>query len=108
VQADAVRLFGGPPLYDFYCFRKAGVMLHVPGAITSPNEQRGQMSFTAQSWTSKPYYILLSGLTSEPKVLIDGHPMVLAAPNEYNEQKGRLILRLHGTAHVRVSFDADK
>lgn len=108
VQADAVRLFGGPPLYDFYCFRKASVMLHVPGAITSPNEQHGQISFAGQSWTSKPYYILLSGLTSEPKVLVDGHPMALAAPNEYNEQKGRLILQLHGPTHVRVSFDAGK
>ncbi|HEX5242851.1 MAG TPA: hypothetical protein VFW23_06260, partial [Tepidisphaeraceae bacterium] len=61
-----------------------------------------------QSWSPKPYYVLLSGLTSEPKVLIDGHPAPLAAPNEYDEQKGRLILQLHGPAHVRVGFGTDK
>ena len=100
--ADAVRLYDRPALYDFRTFREAGLMVHAPGNIIDPHEGAGQASFRVQSWSSRPYYLLIVGLKSPPQVRINGSLINLGAPHQYMQPEGRLILQVMGRAKVDI------
>ncbi len=102
VQASAIRLVGGPEVYDFRVFREAGLMVHAPGAIEQPKDGAGGVRFRVRGWIGEPYYVLVAGLASEPAVRINGRPVVLGAPHEYLPDRGRLILRVEGSPMIEV------
>ena len=102
VQANAVRLYGGAPMYDLHCFREAGAFVHAPGDITQAHEKSGEISFTAACWPKDPCYILISGLKHVSAVTINGAPVELAGNNKWHEQEHRLILQVTGKVDVVI------
>src|SRR5262249_11230585 len=70
VVACAVRYFGQTPLYDFWSFRKNGVRIHAPGAILDANEKPGRVGFQIEPWLHRPYFVLINGLTKQPRLKI--------------------------------------
>jgi hypothetical protein len=107
VQAPAVRLFSGAPLYDFRAFRTASgraglpLLVHAPGAIEGEQEEPGRIAFTVRGWPSDPYFILIAGLRSAPSVRINGQETPLVAPHQYLAT-GRLILQVSGSPSVEI------
>ncbi len=75
VQANAVRLYGGPEVYDYRVFRKSGCVLHAPGSIVSPFEGSGSLAFTIRVWAGMKTHALLSGLKRAPRVTVNGAPV---------------------------------
>ena len=54
--------------------------------------------------TPRGYYVLVSGLRKKPNLKLDGKPVACAAPHEFLEPEGRLILRLERPARVGLDF----
>jgi len=102
VQANAVRLFNRPEIYDFRVFRANGLFVHAPGALTNVKEETGAVSFTVEGWADRPYYVLVAGLKSAPRVRVNGRETPPANPHQYVERKGQLILRLEGKPKVEI------
>jgi len=102
VQASAIRLLGGPEIYDFRVFRQAGLLVHAPGTIEDARDSADRVSFTVRGWTGQPYYVLVVGCKAPPRVRIDGRPVTLEAPHQYMADAGRLILRVEGTPRVEI------
>jgi hypothetical protein len=104
LQACAARYFDPNPVYDFWCFRQNNLRLHAPGGIQQAEEKARRISFQVQPWRPNSYFVLVNGLKSEPKVLVNGKAAGISAPNEFVQNKGWLILRLEGKAHVELSL----
>ncbi|HSV74975.1 MAG TPA: hypothetical protein VLH79_14540 [Chthonomonadales bacterium] len=100
VQACAIRLFGGPEVYDYRVFGEA--VVHAPGAITGPLERDGVLRFTVQGWLGRPYDVLVSGLRSPPTVRVNGERVALGGPNRFVAEGGLLALRVEGTPTIEV------
>jgi hypothetical protein len=96
VQACAVQYFTGAPLYDFHAFRQNGWQVHAPGAIRDAQETANKVSFRVEAWPCRPYFILVNGLAQKPRVKVGGKEIALTGNNEFQEEKGRLLLQLEG------------
>jgi len=103
VQANAIRLLGGPEIYDFNAFRQAGLLVHAPGAIEDARDSTDRVTFSVRGWTGQPYYVLVAGCKAPPRVRIDGRPVTLADPHQYMADVGRLILRVEGTPRIEIA-----
>jgi len=105
VQSDAIRLIGGPELYDFRFIRKLGLFIHAPGAITNV-EEGGELavSFVVKGWPTEPYYLLVGGLKRRPAVTINGSADCAPNSQYYNEIAGRLVLKVTGTPRISISI----
>jgi hypothetical protein len=103
VLANAIRLFDRPLLYDYHVSRENGLVVHAPGGIDGIFEERGNITFVAEGWADHPYYMLIAGLRTEPRVHINGDEIALAAPHVFDAEAGRLILRIDGVAKITVS-----
>ncbi len=104
VQTQAVRLFNKPALYDFRALRQSGLLIHAPGAISDVKEDANSAQFKISSWREKPYFVLINGLKSAPKIRINGQDVPLAAPHQFNAEKGRLILQLQGKSAIEIAL----
>lgn len=104
VQADAIRFFGGPALYDFYSFPAEGLLVHAPGAIVDTAEEPQGIRFTVQGWSNRPYFLLVVGFATMPRVRINGQETPLTSPHQYLPQSGRLILPVTGDPTIEISL----
>ena len=102
LEANAVPFYTGAALYDFRAFRSCGLFVHAPGPISAPTDKPGSASFTVQGWPEGPYRVLVSGVPSEPRVLIDGSPVTLSEPNEWHPGTGILVLTVRGKPQVVI------
>jgi hypothetical protein len=101
---EAVRYYGGGPLYDFREFPIAGLRVHAPGAINVVGAGKGFVEFTVEGWPEKPYYILINGIKVAPKVWIDGRDIALTAPQVFQASSGRLVLSVSGRPRVKIEM----
>jgi hypothetical protein len=97
-----VFLYRRGAIYDFRSFRRAGMLVHAPGAIEDVTEDAGSVSFTVRTWPKGPYYLLVAGLKSRPTVRINGRALELAEPHQFQADKGRLVLKLEGETKVEI------
>ncbi len=104
LQACAVRYFGQTPVYDFWSFRKNGLRVHAPGGISNASETPGQVRFQVETGLNHPYYVLINGLTQEPRLTINGRRTSCTAPHLFLEKEGRLILQLDGKTRVELAL----
>ena len=103
VQAPAVQLLTGIPLYEMRVFHaKERIILHAPGAISISQITGDGVTFDIKTWTKKPYDLLLLGFKKAPTVLIERKSVSLEAPNRYDAVSGRLILHLTGDHEVQL------
>jgi len=105
LMAAAARLYGGLPLYDFHRFAKSGLLVHAPGSITELSDEATATEFTVQSGWDRPYYILVAGLRSKPRVSINDVQIALREPNEYVEPAGRLVLQFSGKGRIAIQAE---
>jgi hypothetical protein len=102
--ASACHYYGQTAVYDFACFRTHDLRVHAPGSLTPTRESPGQISFQVTSWVDHPYYILISGLAKLPKLKINGKTTNCAAPHEFIEKEGRLILKVEGNPRIHLDL----
>jgi hypothetical protein len=102
----AAWMFGPPRLYDFRVFRASGLMVHAPGEIGGVEESATAVAFTVAGWPAQPYWILVNGFNQPPVVKVNGQPVRLEPPNEFQTGTGRLILQLERKARVEISLGA--
>lgn len=104
VLAPAIRTLAEPPIYDFRALPERGLRIHAPGAIQLTEAGRPGVAFTVHGWSPRPYYIVVNGLRQTPHVRLNGAPTVMAAPHEYQDAAGRLILRVEGRTLVELEL----
>ena len=64
----------------------------------------GAAEFTVAGWRNRPYWVLVTGLKSPPRVRIDGVTAPLAGPDRFVPEGGLLILRVTGRPSIEVSL----
>jgi len=104
VEACAVRYFGPIPVYDFWSFRRAGVLVHAPGEIKDPVETKDKVKFNLVPWVEGPYYVLINGLKQKPQLKIGRQRADCSAPHEFLEKEGQLVLKLGGSTQIEVGL----
>ena len=105
LQANAIRLFRRPAIYDYHVFTASGIIAHAPGAISEPKEQPGHRSFTVRPWGDRPCRVLVVGLDTVPAVRIDATRVSLQTPHDFLKNEGCLILRIEGRARIDILTD---
>jgi hypothetical protein len=100
--ANAARLDFGPAPYDFRSALKAGMFIHVPGDIVNLTDEAGMVRFTARGWPGAEYTVLVTGLQSRPRLLIDGKETPLSGGNEWLDKEGALAVKIRGSATIEI------
>ncbi|MDW8319731.1 MAG: hypothetical protein RMM08_00075 [Armatimonadota bacterium] len=103
VQANAVRLYNLPAVYDYRVLRHSGVVVHAPGTITVIADQKSLCKFQVKSWIDKPYYVLINGLSKPPQVRLNAQNITIASPHQYLQDTGNLILQVRGDIEVEIT-----
>jgi hypothetical protein len=104
LQANAARFYTGFGLYDFRAFREAGLYVHVPGTIISSRDATDSAMFVIKAWPAKPYYVLVSGLKSTPRVRVNGRSVARTDSAEWRSEAGILILRVQGNPRIELKL----
>ncbi len=104
VQANAIRLYGGPEIYDYHISRPNDVVVHAPGALAEVQETPGNLSFRVRGWTDQPYHVLVVGLKGAPTVRLDGKETPLTEPHQFLAAEGQLILRVEGSPTIALTL----
>jgi len=104
VGANAVNYYTQIPLYDFRRFAKMGLNVHAPGRIQKQKDGARFATFRVQGWPAQPYYVLLSGLPSKPRVRINGRELLMEPPHEWNEGARWMAVQVQGWANIEVQF----
>jgi hypothetical protein len=102
VMAAAARLYGGQPLYNFHRFANRGFFVHAPGQVSDIHDDDAGASFVVEPWTRRPCRVLISGLQHVPHLTIDGIEVPAAAPHQYVQEKGWLILQIGGRQKIAL------
>ncbi|MGE5611425.1 MAG: hypothetical protein ACM359_19405 [Bacillota bacterium] len=102
VQANAVRLYGQPPVYSFHAFRSAGLLVHVPGRLSEVREESKRVSFKVGECIRPRYHVLIAGRKDLPQVRVNGAEAA-ADLYEYRKEEGLLILHLSGDAALELT-----
>lgn len=98
VEANAVRYYGGPPLYDLVTLGARRVVVRAPGSIHVMADGTRMARFRVKGFTPGPYYVALSGLGRQAHVRVNGTEA--AAP----QANGRLTLRVSGSPVITLTF----
>ena len=101
LQANAVRLFGGPPMYDFRRFPRHGLLVHAPGEIEAIEETEKDVRFRVTGWPKDRYHILVAAIGAASRVTVNGQPAGAGVADFYGDDK-RLILTVDGAAAVKI------
>jgi len=89
---------------DYRVLRNNGTIIHAPGTITVLADRKGSCKFEVKSWTDKPYYVLVNGLTRQPQVKLNGQSVALASPHQFLHDGGNLILQVQGETEVEITI----
>lgn len=104
--APAIRALGAGEIYDFRALPRQGLRLHAPGTIRDLEERADGLRFTVAGWDPRPTFVLVNGLRQTPQVRLNGVPVSLAPPHEYQAAEGRLILQFTGTTAIELIHPA--
>jgi hypothetical protein len=102
VQANAVRLYNLPAVYDYRVLRHSGVIIHAPGTITVLADRKGLCKFRVKSWIDRPYFVLINGVTKQPRVKLNDQTVAIVYPHQYLQETGNLILQVQGEVEVEM------
>jgi hypothetical protein len=98
----ALRVLTGRPSYELRALRASGLWVHAPGALEQVSDTPGRASFTVAGWSERPYSVVVHGLRSAPRLMIDGKAAAVQPPHQFLPDPGSLILQLQGTAAVAI------
>ncbi len=100
--APSLRMFGDDLAYDYLALRERGVSLHAPGRIKNLKESENSLSFEVAPWKKDPSWLLVSGLKTRPKVLLNGVEIQVTPPHEWNHIEGWLTVQIQGATTVEL------
>jgi len=107
VQAHVPELFGKGTLYEVKKLATKNWFLHAPCAIHDVRETPDSLTFTADGWDKKAFYVLLSGV-ERPPADFTIRPLARAAQSQPNTdvrpQQHLLVLTLHEPSEVQLRF----
>ena len=108
VQANLPELYGKGKIYDLKKLPNNGWFIHAPCAINNIRESEDEVTLVADGWADEPYYILISGLETEPaevsaRKLVGSKslPFKPAQNNFYREYK-YLTIKLKGKSEIQI------
>jgi hypothetical protein len=103
--ASASWFYSQAPVYDFCIPRTTGVRIHAPGPISRARtlSDPWHLGFEVESWVNGPYWVLINGLLGKPVLTINNQVTKVAAP-QFQENEGRLILRLEGKTQIALEL----
>jgi hypothetical protein len=105
VQANAVQLFTGRPLYEMRVFRGSGAIVHAPGPIEVRADGKAETRFQVEPWASGPCYLLLSRAQGKPRtVRFNGALAETSGQSEYHDKEQALVLRIQGRTEVEIAW----
>ncbi|HEY8750865.1 MAG TPA: hypothetical protein VIM11_22970 [Tepidisphaeraceae bacterium] len=102
LMAEAARVYGKVPLYDFVSARKSGLLIHAPGKISDVEDTQSGAKFEVEGWSGRPYNLLVAGIKAKPEVRIDGRVIGLGGVNEFDEAGRRLVLQVKGRVGIEL------
>jgi len=110
VQAHLAELYGKGKIYDVKKLRNRGWFVHSPCVISDVREDKSGVTFIADGWSYKPYFVLISGIEKEPsevgvrKVFQESTepPPFKPAKKEFYSEHGYLIITLKGKSQIRI------
>ena len=112
VQAHVPELFGKGTLYDVKRLPKKGWFLHAPCAIRALRETDDSVTFLADGWDKKQFFVLLSGVEEQPTT-VTIRPRAQATPGQaaadptridFKPQQRLLTITLDGPSEVQLWF----
>jgi hypothetical protein len=104
VGANAINYFTRQPLCDFQRAAQAGFNVHAPGLIRVLKDAIKRAVVQISGWPNQPYYVLLSGLASEPSLKINNQPVSLTAPHELDRAAGWVAVQVQGLVTLEVEL----
>ena len=110
VQAHVPELFGKGTLYDVKRLPKNGWFLHAPCAIRDLRETDNSITFIADGWDKKQFYILLSGVQQKPAAVAirplapatGGQAVADETRIDFKPQQHLLTIALDGPSEVQL------
>jgi len=105
VQAHLAELYGKGKIYDVKKLPRRGWFVHAPCAISDIREDQESVTFTTDGWGGKQYYVLISGIETEPgEVLVNpGKPRTLRpAETQYHREQKILIIALDAKCEIQI------
>jgi hypothetical protein len=107
VQANALRLYGLGPAYDFRAVRMGArtLTIHAPGAISIQEVKSDTLTLAVRGWPRKPYSVLIGGLSRPPRLTLNAEPTPLQSPHLFQSQEGRLVLQVSGQPTLSLQLN---
>jgi len=105
VQAHLAELYGKGKIYDVKKLPRRGWFVHAPCTISNIRENKDGVTLTAEGWGDKKYYILISGVETEPsEVLVNPDKLstLRTAETQYHREQKILQIVLTGKAEIRI------
>ena len=110
VQAHLAELFGKGKIYDIKKLAHCGWFIHAPCAISDIREGENLVTFVADGWGDKPYYVLISGVEEEPaeinqRRLVNSSDKMLvfkSAKTEFYNEYNCIVIALKGKSEIQI------
>jgi len=110
VQAHLGELYGKGKVYNVRKLSNRGWFIHAPCTISNIDDGPNRVTFTADGWGRKNYYVLICGVGKEPgeikvrKALDDADKPAAfnAARKQFYEEQQILIIALEGKTEIQI------
>jgi len=112
VQSHLAELFGKGKIYDVKKLAHCDWFIHAPCAISDIHEDENLVTFVADGWGDKPYYVLISGVEKEPTEVnqrrhvntSDKMPVFMPAKKEFYSKYSLLVIELKEKSEIQVGL----
>lgn len=99
VQAHLAELYGKGTIYDVKRLPNRGWFIHAPCAISGVHEDSDSVTFTANGWGDRPYFVLICGVEQPRKVSVSsGDPAAV----HFDSERRVLIVTPAGRSQVKI------
>jgi len=106
VQAHLAELYGKGNIYDVKRLPNRGWFVHAPCTISDIREEKDSVTFTADGWGDRRYYVLISGVETELNEVLAGpveSHTLRPAETQYNHEQKILLIALEGKSVIQIN-----
>ena len=105
VQAHLAELYGKGKIYDVKKLPHRGWFVHAPCKISDIREDEESVTLTSDGWGGKQYYVLISGIETEPsEVLVNPGKSraVRSAETQFYREQKILLIALDEKSEIQI------
>jgi len=110
VQAHLPEFYEKGKIYDVKKLRNRGWFIHAPCVVSDIHEDEDAVTFVADGWGDRPYYVLISGVGEEPTEVMAGKVIGKGAKSarlksvdyEFYREHKCIIIALEGRSKVQI------